>query len=110
MENGERLLDRKFKLQIIPHITNLATEIRLFLSLEMTEVQKWQEIPQDLHYISFKVRQELGHKTGMMQRRRDKNKAVFCSYMSPAPGSKVIISLDVDKASYKIKHPFMLSK
>lgn len=42
-----------------PHITNLATEIRLFLSLEMTEVQKWQEIPQDLHYISFKVRQRI---------------------------------------------------
>lgn len=39
-----------------PHIDNLATEMRLFLSLEMTEDQKWQEIPQDLHYIPFKVR------------------------------------------------------
>ena len=30
--------------------------------------------------------------------------------LSPAPGSRVIISSDVEKASYKIKDPFMLSK
>lgn len=62
-----------------PHADNLATEMRLFLSLEMTEDQIWQEIHRIYIILHSRSEKELGHKTGMTQR-RDENKAVFCSH------------------------------